>query len=348
MKKKILRGLIFCIIMVLTFYAVLHGQNLKEIGQAMGQMAPLSLLLAVLAALFFVCAEGTMIWYLLRAMHGKSGLLQCIGYSFVGFFYSGITPSATGGQPAQLYYMKKDGNSLADSSVVLMTVALLYKLVLVILGCVLLLCFGKGLQERLSGYYGLYLFGLSLNVILVALLLAVMGMPLRMKRLILGLEERLVRRRLLKASDQRRERIERFIGGYQEAVAFLWKHKGKVIAVLAATFLQRSSMFLLTGLIYCGFSLKGTDFLTVTLLQAAVYIAVDMLPVPGAQGITELMYCHVFSSVFPGHFLMASLYVNRGISFYFLLLVSLAVTVIRWLGENRRHEGPETNLPEDV
>lgn len=30
-------------------------------------------------------------------------------YSFIGFFYSGITPSATGGQPVQLYYMSKDG-----------------------------------------------------------------------------------------------------------------------------------------------------------------------------------------------------------------------------------------------
>lgn len=101
-------------------------------------------------------------------------------------------------------------------------------------------------------------------------------------------------------------------------------------------------MFLLTVLIYCGFSLKGTGFLTIALLQAAVYIAVDMLPVPGAQGITELMYCSVFSSVFPGHYLMASLYVNRGISFYFLLLVSLAVVAVRWISAKRRHRDRKT------
>jgi hypothetical protein len=29
-------------------------------------------------------------------------------YSFIGFFFSGITPSASGGQPAQIYYMNKD------------------------------------------------------------------------------------------------------------------------------------------------------------------------------------------------------------------------------------------------
>ena len=52
-----------------------------------------------------------------------STLPRCIQYSFIGFFYSGITPSATGGQPVQLYYMNKDGNRGSDSTVVLMTVA---------------------------------------------------------------------------------------------------------------------------------------------------------------------------------------------------------------------------------
>ena len=32
----------------------------------------------------------------------------------------------------------------------------------------------------------------------------------------------------------------------------------------------------------------------VILLQAAIYVAVDMLPIPGAQGVTEAMYKNVF------------------------------------------------------
>lgn len=55
-----------------------------------------------------------------------AGLLRCISYSFIGFFFSGINPSATGGQPMQLYYMKKDGNKISSASVVLMTVAVIY------------------------------------------------------------------------------------------------------------------------------------------------------------------------------------------------------------------------------
>ena len=78
---------------------------------------------AVFLAVFFVAGEGCMIWYLLRGIGEQPTLLRCMSYSFIGFFFSGITPSATGGQPMQLYYMRRDGNALSASSVVLMTVA---------------------------------------------------------------------------------------------------------------------------------------------------------------------------------------------------------------------------------
>lgn len=54
-------------------------------------------------------------------------------------------------------------------------------------------------------------------------------------------------------------------------------------------------------------------------LQASIYIAVDMLPLPGSQGISELMYVSVFSSVFTDALLAPSMCVTRGLSFYFLL-----------------------------
>lgn len=316
----------FAVVMCLTFYTVLHGQDWHQIGSSLRQLSVPYLLLILVTALFFVCAEGGMIWYLLRTVNpGGSGLLRCISYSFIGFFYSGITPSATGGQPMQLYYMKKDGNSLSDSSVVLMTVALVYKFDLVLIGSAMLLFWRRPLQMYLQGYFGLYLLGLGLNVVLVVVLLAVMLMPEGMQNIICRMEGILVRKRLLKASEPRREKLHQFVDGYRNAVQFLRKRRGSVCLVILITFLQRCSVFLLTGFVYLGFAQKGTDFVTVVLLQASVIIAVDMLPLPGAQGISEWMYCHIFSAVFSEAYLMPSLYVTRGVSFYFLLIVSLLV-----------------------
>lgn len=324
---------VFLLVMFLTFYTLFSGKNLGEIANAVSKMSVGYLVPAAALAIFFVCAEGYMIWYLLQAMKANrrkegSSLIRCIQYSFIGFFYSGITPSATGGQPVQLYYMSKDGNRGSDSTVVLMTVAVVYKFVLVILGAAILLFWYRPLYSELGKFFPLYLFGLLLNVILVVVIAGIMLMPNIMLRCALFFEKLFVKMSILKPSEKRPEKIHEFIGSYQNAVSWLRTHKGKLLFIVLVTFLQRCSVFLLTYMVYLGFGLHGTGMMKVILLQAAVYIAVDMLPLPGAQGITELMYQTVFAHVFTGTYLIPSMLVSRGINFYFLLIVSLIIVLV--------------------
>ena len=214
-RKRVLEGAFFLAVMALSFYTIFHGQDMGQIKHALLRLSPLSLCAAMAVALFFVSAEGIMIFYLLRSLNGHSSLGRCICYSFIGFFYSGITPSATGGQPMQLYYMSKDGNRLSESSVVLMTVALIYKLVLVLIGIGTLVFCYRPLRGYLEEYFPLFLLGLALNTILVLMLLAVMLAPETMKRLLSGIEKLLVRVRILKRSGTRQVKIQQFIDGYQ-------------------------------------------------------------------------------------------------------------------------------------
>ena len=113
---------------------------------------------------FFVSAE-LMICYLLRALGNPIAAGRCIKYSFIGFFYSGITPSATGGQPMQLYHMKRMGWKISESTVVLMTVAVLYKFVLVVIGLIMLLFGYHPLKNYLGSYMWLFYLGLLLNTV---------------------------------------------------------------------------------------------------------------------------------------------------------------------------------------
>lgn len=324
-KKKIASYLFFILIMFLTFYTFLKGQNFVEIWDSIRHMKPLCMILATFLGLFFVSMEGVMIWYLLHSMQEKSSVLRCIQYSFIGFFYSGITPSATGGQPMQLYYMNKDGNKTSSSTVVLMTVAVMYKLVLVLMGIGILLVWWSPLKSYLGSYFYLYLLGLALNIMLVIFILAVMFYPVVINRIGAFIIRKLAGVHLVKQEEKWLGKLDSLIYGYTEAVTFLKTH-GRILAVMfGLTFVQRCSVFVLTYVVYLGFSLQGNTAWQVMALQASVYIAVDMLPVPGSQGITELMYQAVFDTIFPAGLLTSSMLVTRGVNFYFLLIVSLLV-----------------------
>ena len=326
-KKNIISGIFFLLLAGLTFYTIFNGNDMKAVAGAIGRVHPGYLIGAAVLGIFFVCAEGIMIWYLLHALDKRAKLLSCIRYSFVGFFFSGITPSATGGQPMQLYYMNKDKLKMSECTVVLMTVAVIYKLVLVVMGIGILLFAHKELAGFLGAYLYLYYLGLFLNVIVVAVLLFVMVRPKLFTGVVFSIEKFLVKLHLLKPSDTRVNRLTGFVERYHDTVQFFLKNKHRIVGVISITFLQRMSVFVLTYVIYRGFRLDGISAMTVIFLQASVYIAVDMLPLPGAQGITELMYKNVFAAVFPGNLLTASMCVTRAINFYFLLILSAAVTL---------------------
>ena len=343
MKKKILQTVLFLGIMFLTFYTLLHGQNLSEIYQAVKNMSVPYLIAAAGLALFFVCAEGSMIWYLLTSMRKKTdsqttvlcvvgkekvcSLWRCIQYSFIGFFYSGITPSATGGQPVQLYYMNKDGNKGSDSTIVLMTVAVIYKFVLVVLGVGMLLFCGGALKTELQSFFPLYLLGLALNTVAVAVVLAAMLFPQWMIVVWAWVEKQFIRLDIWKANPQRMDKVQTFTGNYRNAVDWLKQHPGKLIVVIAVTFLQRCSVFLLTYMVYLGLGQAGTSIQEVVLLQASVYIAVDMLPLPGGMGISEALFNIIYLPVFGSALLLPGMILSRSLSFYTELFLSAALTV---------------------
>lgn len=328
-RKWIVHISIFAAVMALTFWNVLRNQDFAGMTASIRKLSALSMAAAVFLAVAFVAGEGCMIWYLLKGIGEKTSLRLCLSYSFIGFFFSGITPSATGGQPMQLYYMRKDGNSLSAASVVLMTVAIMYKFVLALTGIGILLFGRRLLKDCFQEYGGLYLFGLLLNVVVVAVLILVIFSPGIIRAVFLKTEELFIRIRLWKKSEQRKNKMERFLSGYQETVCFLQNHKKMIAVVAIGTFLQRLSAFLLTYVIYRGLGLQGFPMWDIVWLQAAVCIAVDMLPVPGAQGIMEVVFQQVFIRIFTEQYLMASLCIARGIGFYLIMLLGLAVFAVR-------------------
>lgn len=328
MKRSHILSIIFLIVLFgITAFVVIQSNDMASVLTYIGTMQPGWLVLCILLALLFVALEGFMIWYLLQSLGVKAGILRAVRWSYIGFFFSGITPSSTGGQPAQLFYMKRGGVKISEATPVLMAVALLYKFVLVVIGICIVLFWREGLTYYFGSYLWLYYLGLSLNVILVTLLLFVMLSPIVAEKATIGIEQFLMRLRILKPSEDRRERLLKAVGEYRDVVGYFKENKKRILIVTGITLLQRFCLFILTWFVYLGLGQHGANPATIITLQAAIYVAVDMLPLPGSVGITELMYANVFSGIFAGGLLTASMCISRGISFYLVLFFSLGVLV---------------------
>ena len=129
-KKAIFNTVFLILIFSITVYMVFKGEDLGEIIHTVRQADPVYLLISIICVVLFILGESVIIFYMMRTLGAKVKMGHCALYSFVGFFFSCITPSASGGQPMQIYFMKKDKLPIPVTTLVLMIVTITYKAVL--------------------------------------------------------------------------------------------------------------------------------------------------------------------------------------------------------------------------
>ena len=116
--KKILVNLtIFILLIILTFSLVLKDQDVSQIFSVAAKVKKQYILFAMS---IYILGEAVNITRILKELGEKSKLISNIRYTLIGFFFSAITPAASGGQPMEIYYMHKDDISVANSTLALL------------------------------------------------------------------------------------------------------------------------------------------------------------------------------------------------------------------------------------
>lgn len=335
-RKKTLFNFIFLVtVFSLTVYLVFRGEDFGEILQIIRNADGRYLLLGVVCVILFIIGESVIIYYMMRTLGAKVRMGHCALYSFVGFFFSCITPSATGGQPMQIYYMKKDRLDIPVSTLVLMIVTITYKAVLVLIGAVICL-FGRGfLMDYLGEYMWVFYLGVGLNVFCVTLMLVLVFAPGLAKWIMVKGLHFFEHFRLLKKKAKRLENLEKSMDKYHETAAFWAGHKRVILNVFLITLVQRTLLFTVTYWTYRALGLHGCSIGTITVLQSVISVSVDMLPLPGGMGISETLYLLMFMPVF-GELLLPSMVLSRGIAYYGQLLISAVMTCVAHLTIGRK------------
>ena len=327
-KKVLIDAILFFAIIGLTLYGVLHGEDISGLGDAIKECNTLWLIPAVPLVLFFIAGESIVIWHMLDCYGIYVKERFCFLFSAVGFFFSCVTPSATGGQPMQIYFMKKEDIPVPIATVILLVVTIIYKFVLVVVGIGLWLFAGGFLAEYVAEARWVFYLGILLNVGCVILMCVVVFHPsFAKKTLILG-AKLLERIHILKHKEERLDKIERSMNHYHEAAEFMSSHWGMIARVFIITVVQRFAMFAVTYFVYRAFSLNSMNFFEVMFLQAVISVSVDMLPLPGGMGISEGLFMVIFKKVFGEALLIPGLILSRGLGYYSELFLSAVFTLV--------------------
>ncbi len=172
-KKIIKNTIIFVFLIILTYYFIFKKIDRKGIQEAIKNTNYLFIGIAIVLAAGNILFEALNIHRLLKSLDEDTTPAKSIKYAIVGFFFSAITPAATGGQPVQLYYMHKDNIRYTHATVAILIQSFAYLTVMSSLGL-----FGYILNYDYISSLGFleyfFFIGLLVNLLIVAFTLIAM------------------------------------------------------------------------------------------------------------------------------------------------------------------------------
>ncbi len=336
LKKQIGGAVLLLVLIAVTFHIYMKGYTLSELQSALANADARYLMGGLGMILLFVLCEAVNIYLILKALGYRTSFFRCIEYSSLGFYFSSITPSASGGQPVQIYYMKRDKLPLTVSSVTIFFIVYVYQIAMLLVAAAAALLRLPAASYFAGKLYYLLVYGVIVNTGAIFIFFSLMFSKKFVPGLLrLGLRLGM-KFRLIKRTDDLRNKLDHNLASYQEKAMVLKRHPLLFVKILVISILQMISFNSIPALVYCsmGYDIKQLpDLLT---CQSLLTVSVSGIPLPGAEGVSQGGFLQVFDVYFPSDTLTYAMLIHRVISFYLPVLLSFAMYILTHIRTSKR------------
>ncbi len=323
-KKIYINLLIFILLIIFTFSLVLKDQDVTEILKISATVKKQYILIAMLAMGVFIACESINIGRILKELGEKSKFISNVRYTLIGFFFSAITPAASGGQPMEIYYMHKDNISVAHSTLALLMQLCSIQIVTITVGIISAVLHFEVLK---SGLIYLLILGIILNSSALMLLI----IAIYSKKLSEGLIKfvvNILKFFRIRNIEKKQEKLEKELESYQTSAKYIKEHRILMLKTVLTTTVQMLAYYTVPYWIYLAFGLNNSNIFDILTLQAVLYATVSGIPSPGSVGVSEGGFLGIFRNAFPETVISSAMLLSRGVNFYLLILISAIVVVI--------------------
>ena len=239
-------------------------------------------------------------------------------------FFNGITPFSSGGQPMQVYLLKRDGIRITKATNIIIQNFIIYQAALVTVGvfAVAVNHFNPIFEATLLKH--LVRVGFIMNT-LVMIGLVIISVSSRFNHFILRKTIWLLDKlHLIKGADKVLARWEERVNDFHEGTDYLKRNPFLCVRtyfynIIYLVLVYSMPFFVILGLNHG--SMEDVTVLKVIVANAYVAIMGAFVPIPGASGGIEFGYFKFFGNFVKGPILKASLLLWRTISYYIPMVV---------------------------
>lgn len=329
-------------LLILALSLVLYFTLKDNFSSIMHELSKVNILIFALAIFVFILSlmiKSVSLQIFIKEHKKNYSFKSAFCLTLIGQFLNGITPFSTGGQPFQVYLLKKDGHRISDSTSAMVKDSIAYQVALLIMGIfsITLNLVLKTIPVN-SNLTPLIIIGFLINIMVLLFLF----MIIRMRKTTLSIINKLLlilNKIRKKNTDQLKKRIEKGLDNFYNCYAELRKNKKQFIITVLTNVINLTLLYMIPYIIFKSLNTNTFDIMRSIMLTSFVMLMGNFVPIPGATGGIEYGFIKFFGifntniSVISGAMLLW-----RFVTYFFGMLMGFIMLIIKegtYKNENR-------------
>lgn len=319
--KKYLKNIILIFfVLLLTFHHSFGMKELYAIPSIIRNVQQQYILIAILTMFSFFLCQSIATKRLLHSFGYRATVVQCFRYSLIDYYFSSITPGSSGGQPSEIYYMKKDGIAVSESSLIM----LLYNSIYHIAVIAVIFIFTLGNIHYILGESGILLTLFKVGILIQFLLATIFFLLIFAANIVYNIMDKIVlilKSYEYKKVDKLEKNIKKTLASYQTSADWIAKNPKIFLEIIPIILLQITLFYSISYWIGKAFGVENISLIKMIAYQGVFIMTFESLPLPGGIGVAETGFLRIFSRIYTKETLAGALLLTRGITYYCYLLL---------------------------
>ena len=329
MKNKKLNLIILFIAIGLVLYFSLKDDFsgvIKELSKVNILIFLFSILILLLSLLFKSLSLKTFI----NEYEKKYKIKNAYQLTLIGQLLNGITPFQSGGQPFQIYLLKKDGIRISDSTNAMIKDFIAFQTALILVGIFAFLINIKLNVFSKNQYLNSLIFlGFLINFIVMIILLLISSAKKTGLKLSNKFIDFLFRFKVMKKFGTTKENIKKSLNHFYKTSGELKDQKKIIIKSIIYNIIHLILLYTIPFIIFKSLGLNGITVLESIVSVAFVMLIGNFIPIPGATGGIEYSFLQFFGIFTTGAILTGGMLLWRFVTYFLAMIIGFVALVFR-------------------
>lgn len=287
----------------------------------------LYIILAFICLLLMFVFDGLAYYKIIKSYDKNYSFIKVLRMMIITKFFNGITPFSTGGQPMQVYMLKKDGFRLTKASNIIIQNFIIYQAALVLYGLIAMAINAKfNYFKNITILKDLIILGFLINTgVMIGLF--IISFSNKFNHFIVNKSINILSKlKLVKDKETTLNKWNERVDDFHEGATFLKNNKLLCLESFIYNLLSLTAIYVMPYFVIMALG-NVNDVTPLKSIVSSAYILIigSFVPIPGASGGIEYGYLQFFGSFIKGGILKASLLIWRFISYYFPMIIGAIV-----------------------